>query len=126
MGSGEAFVIAGDLNADPSDGDGVPGTMQQLLSHPRVRSLPRPGSVGAQEAARLDGGPNLGHRGDPRTDTGSFGAQVGNLRIDYVLPSRGFRVAGAGVFWPVRSDPDAALLEASDHRLVWIDIRREQ
>jgi endonuclease/exonuclease/phosphatase family metal-dependent hydrolase len=124
LAAGEAFVIAGDLNADPQDGDGVPGAMQRLLSHPRVRSLPRPGSAGAVEAARLAGGVNLGHRADPRTDTGSFGAQAGNLRVDYVLPARVFKVVGAAVFWPVQADPAAALLDASDHRLVWTDIRR--
>jgi endonuclease/exonuclease/phosphatase family metal-dependent hydrolase len=123
LAAGSAFVIAGDLNADPVDGDGVPGTMQQLLSHPAVRSVPRPGSAGAVEAAREDAGINLRHLADPRTDTGSFGPQVGNLRIDYVLPAKRFRVIGAGVFWPVRAHPDAALLGASDHRLVWLDIR---
>ncbi|WP_253289795.1 endonuclease/exonuclease/phosphatase family protein [Verrucosispora sioxanthis] len=33
---GAAFVIAGDLNSDPYDGDSLPGAALQLLDHPRV------------------------------------------------------------------------------------------
>ena len=35
---------------------------------------------------------NAAHRGDPAHDTGKFGGTAGNLRIDYVLPSRGFAI----------------------------------
>jgi hypothetical protein len=28
---------------------------------------------------------------------------------------------GNGVFWPASHDPDAAIAEASDHHLVWVD-----
>jgi len=35
---GGAFVLLGDLNADPADGDTIPGAIQQLLAHPRVAS----------------------------------------------------------------------------------------
>jgi hypothetical protein len=28
----------------------------------------------------------------------------------------------SGVFWPPSGDPASALLDASDHRLVWVDI----
>ena len=47
---------------------------------------------------------------------------AGNLRVDYVLPSAGLKVTGAGVFWPVEGEPGAALIDASDHRLVWVDV----
>ncbi|NIS02399.1 MAG: endonuclease/exonuclease/phosphatase family protein, partial [Gemmatimonadetes bacterium] len=30
------FVIAGDQNSDPNDGDSIPGAVNQLLDHPRV------------------------------------------------------------------------------------------
>ncbi|MFX8219114.1 hypothetical protein ABTL11_20135, partial [Acinetobacter baumannii] len=33
---GAAFVILGDLNADPRDGAGEAGAIDQLLRHPRV------------------------------------------------------------------------------------------
>jgi hypothetical protein len=40
------FVIAGDLNCDPFDGQGVPGTMNQLLQNPRVDASFTPTSEG--------------------------------------------------------------------------------
>ncbi|RUL93016.1 endonuclease/exonuclease/phosphatase family protein [Verrucosispora sp. FIM060022] len=132
---GAAFVIAGDLNADPYDGDSVPGAAQQLLDHPRVDDRVVPASAGGPAAAQRQGGANLDHRGDPRFDTGDFAdTSPGNLRVDYLLPSRGLPVRAAGVFWPVPGDPLFRLVgdyspalpggfPTSDHRLVWLDLR---
>lgn len=125
---GSSFVILGDQNSDPVDGDSVPGAIQQLLEHPRIVD-PLPASDGAVEAAALQGGANATHGGDPRYDTADFADTApGNLRADYVLPSRQLRPVGAGVFWPVRSDPLSRLtgefpFPTSDHRLVWVDVR---
>lgn len=118
------FVILGDLNADPEDGDGHREEIRALLAHPRVLQLPAPRSEGASAAALADGGANRGHRGDPANDTGNFGPRTGNLRVDYVLPSRGLRALGSGVFWPAPDHPDAALAAASDHHPVWVDLAR--
>ena len=116
-------MIAGDLNADPMDGDSVPGAARQLTEHPLVNASVTPASEGGAAAAATQGGANAGQRGDPRFDTADFGDEVaGNLRVDYVLPSVGLKVAGAGVFWPVEGEPGAALIDASDHRLVWVDV----
>lgn len=123
------FVIAGDLNADPDDGASSGGAMRRLLSHPRVQGNPAPRSAGAAEQARLQGGVNLAHRGDPAEDTADFGeAGAGNLRVDYVLPSRELPIVGSGVFWPRTSEPLFKLVgthpfPVSDHRLVWLDLR---
>ena len=120
---GERFVVVGDQNSDPFDGDSRPGAAQQILTARRVID-PQPGSDGGVEAARLQGGPNLTHRGDPRLDTADFSEPVpGNLRVDYVLPSRPLQVRGSGVFWPVAADALARLNDASDHHLVWVDLR---
>src|SRR5690606_32022386 len=35
---GELFVIAGDQNSDPHDGDSVEGSIEALLNHPRVNT----------------------------------------------------------------------------------------
>ncbi|MFI6815220.1 endonuclease/exonuclease/phosphatase family protein [Nonomuraea sp. NPDC050328] len=123
------FVIAGDQNADPFDGDSYAGAIQQLLNHPKIDSSTAPASAGAAEAAALQGGANASHRGDPAQDTADFNDNApGNLRADYVLPSKRLRVSGSGVFWPVRSDPLSRLtgvfpFPSSDHRLVWLDLR---
>jgi hypothetical protein len=135
LAKGASFVIAGDQNADPADGDSVDSAIDQLLRHPRVRD-PRPTSAGGAEAVD-QGGANLGHAGDPALDTADFAdGAPGNLRVDYVLPSKGTKVVGSGIFWPVDADPLYRLtgdydpsrwpftgVPTSDHRQVWVDLR---
>ncbi len=125
---GSRFVIAGDQNSDPLDGDSVPGSAQQLLDNPAVNTRVTPDSDGAVEAAHRDGGINLQHRSDPAFDTADFSEPPGNIRADYVLPDRSTKIRDAGVFWPDSADPLFRLVgtypfPASDHRLVWIDAR---
>lgn len=125
----EPFVILGDLNADPNDGDSLPGAISGLLQYePGIQPI-APTSAGAVEAAERDGGANLTHQTDPATDTADWNDTPprgsGNLRVDYVLPSVRLDVLGSGVFWPKSGDPLAYLLDASDHRLVWVDLNAE-
>ncbi|CAM3839525.1 endonuclease/exonuclease/phosphatase family protein [Isoptericola cucumis] len=123
----ESFVVLGDQNADPHDGDSVDVAIDQLLDHPRITD-PRPTSAGAVEAAALQGGTNATHTGDPALDTADFADTApGNLRADYVLPSKSLRVRDTGVFWPTQADPLSRLtgvypFPSSDHRLVWTDV----
>jgi 3-phytase len=128
---GAPFVILGDMNADPNDGASVPGAIQQLLDHPRVNSSFVPGSEGALEAARTQGGKNTTHKTPPQYDTADFSDGengAGNLRCDYVLPSKDVIVKSGGVFWPPTSDTLSRLVQVqptvatSDHRLVWLDV----
>ncbi len=116
------FVIAGDLNADPTDGDGVPGTMRQLLEHPRVLKYITPSSEGAATSAKTVGQANLNHKGNAAEDTGDFGPKVGNMRLDYVLPSAGMEVKSSGVFWLKPGDAGYQWMDASDHHMVWVDV----
>ncbi|MEU5881028.1 endonuclease/exonuclease/phosphatase family protein [Spirillospora sp. NPDC047279] len=130
LAGGASFVIAGDQNADPLDGDSVNGAINQLLQNSRVNASVVPGSAGAPEAAALQGGANATHKGDPAYDTADFADNApGNLRVDYVLPSRSLRPVRGGVFWPVAADPLSRLtgtfpFPSSDHRLVWLDLRK--
>ena len=119
---GARFVFAGDLNSDPADGDGIPGSIVELLENPKVLRMTTPQSEGAAEAALAAGGANLRHRGSPRHDTGDFGPKVGNLRLDYVLPSYGWQVIAKGVFWPKAGETGHDWLDATDHRMVWVDL----
>jgi hypothetical protein len=135
---GEFFVIAGDENSDPLDGDSIPGAAQQLLDHPLVNARVMPQSEGAAEASILQGGANLTHRSDPHFDTADFADTApGNLHADYVLPRKNLRIVGSGVFWPVQADPLFRLtgvfdfaqwgavggFPTSDHRSVWVDVK---
>jgi Endonuclease/Exonuclease/phosphatase family len=127
---GAKFVIAGDQNSDPLDGDSVPGAIQQLLDHPRVNDRATPASEGAEEASALQGGANTTHRSDPKFDTADFADTPGpgNLRADYVLPSKRLRIVDSAVFWPRQGEPRSELtgvfpFPSSDHRLVWVDVR---
>src|SRR3546814_1605343 len=55
------FVIAGDLNNDPTDGDGRHEAIVELLEHPRVLRHATPRSEGAVEAAAAYVA-DIGHR----------------------------------------------------------------
>ncbi|MEM1265880.1 MAG: endonuclease/exonuclease/phosphatase family protein [Pseudomonadota bacterium] len=120
---GTPVIVLGDLNADPIDGDGRHEAIEALLTHREVQD-PQPESAGALAAAAADGGRNARHLGDPAHDTADWNDDrgPGNLRADYVLPSAAFTVTGAGVFWPAPDQSGAELLDASDHRLVWVDL----
>jgi hypothetical protein len=123
LAANELFVIAGDQNSDPNDGDSIPGAIQQLLDSPKVNTKVTPSSLGGPEQAVLQGGANLTHLSDPAFDTADFSDLAsGNLRADYVLPRKNMKIADAGVFWPLSTDPLFSLVSSSDHRLVWIDV----
>lgn len=96
-----AFVILGDLNADPDEGESRENPIRMLLSSPRVRQgfVPRADVA----VAGLDA-----------DDTASFG-----LRVDYVLPSVELEVRAGGVW---RHAPTGGDSFPSDHYPVWLDV----
>jgi Endonuclease/Exonuclease/phosphatase family len=125
---GSLFVIAGDQNSDPLDGDSIPGSIQQLLEHPLVNTKVTPSSPGAVQQSALQGGANLTHESDPAFDTADFADTApGNLRADYVLPRKNLQILDSAVFWPLNTDPLFPLVggfpfPSSDHRLVRVDV----
>lgn len=131
---GSSFVIMGDQNADPEDGDSADDAILQLLDSPLINTSATPTSAGGPQQAALQGGANTAHEGDPIFDTADFADTTpGNLRADYVLPSTDLRIADAKVFWPEDSDPLFRLVgtftpslpggfPSSDHRAVWVDL----
>ncbi len=118
------FVILGDLNADPDEGDALADPVGTwLLNHPWVNETIIPSS---DVPVRTRRGPL-----DP-DDTAMFG-----LRVDYVLPYDRLNVVGGGVLRghadlprPRRDAPEPPLAPddptwtdfPSDHFPVWIDI----
>ena len=135
IAAGSRFVIMGDQNADPNDGDSYDNAILQLLQNPNLNTNSVPSSLGGQEQSNLDQGKNWMHRSNPNFDTADFGDtgfNPGNLRTDYVLPSSDLQIADSKVFWPVTTDPlfrlvgdrqSAATTPASDHSLVWVDVK---
>ncbi|MBI82012.1 MAG: endonuclease [Planctomycetaceae bacterium] len=123
LAAGSHFVVLGDLNADPQDGASRNRAVCQLTEHPAFNHKLTPRSEGAAQQAVLQGGVNHKHRGDAASDTCDFSEQgPGNLRVDYVLPSNNLSPRQAGVYWPRTNEPGFHLIDASDHRLVWVDI----
>jgi len=131
----QRFIILGDLNADPKDGDslvvGGVRAVDQLRNHPRVNAAFNPSSPGGTQQSQLQGGVNASHQGDPAFDTSDFfdgSGGAGNLRVDHILPSKvGLNPVAGGVFWPLTTSPEYSALftsgstQATDHRLVWTD-----
>ncbi|MEO1094033.1 MAG: phytase [Cyanobacteria bacterium J06638_28] len=133
LAAGEKFVIMGDQNADPFDGDSTDSAILQILDNPLVNTTVTPSSAGGPDAAVRQGGANNDHIGDPAFDTADFGFNFsdptndnppGNLRVDYVLPSINLDITEAQVFWQESTDPLFPLAEfpTSDHRLVYVDV----
>ncbi|HYI23218.1 MAG TPA: endonuclease/exonuclease/phosphatase family protein [Candidatus Limnocylindrales bacterium] len=134
---GERFVIAGDQNSDPLDGDSIPGSIQQLIDHPLVNTKATPASDGGPYWAEAQDALNDVHESDPLFDTADFCdtpvappcSGPGNLRADYVLPRKNLQILGSGVFWPDGDDPLLYLtgtgfpVPSSDHRAVWVDVK---
>ena len=102
-----AFVILGDQNADPDEGNAYNDPIGTwLLKHPRINGafVPRADAQGKAAYPRLDA-----------DDTASWG-----LRADYVLPSASLHVLDGGILRP--TDADTSGIAVSDHFPVWIDV----
>ncbi|MBE9200382.1 MULTISPECIES: phytase [unclassified Nodularia (in: cyanobacteria)] len=129
LNPGSRFVIMGDQNADPVDGDSFDRAILQLLQNPAINTNSIPSSVGAIQQSDLQGGANLNHGGNSAFDTADFAdGNPGNLRADYVLPSADLQIVNSEVFWPLNTDPNFSLVgtfpfPSSDHRLVWVDVQ---
>lgn len=113
--TGRRFVILGDLNASEHSRETLPGTMQQLLKHAKVDAGFTPKSEGGA----------LNAPGDKNAAEHTAGWKS---RADYILPSKaGWKVAGGGVFWPLKHEPEYRLIASrkasSDHRMVYLDLQ---
>ncbi|OYD88966.1 phytase [Nostoc sp. 'Peltigera membranacea cyanobiont' 213] len=127
--AGSDFVIMGDQNADPLDGDSYDNAIRQLVQNPNINTNVIPTSLGGPQQADLQGGANTNQKGNPSFDTADFADTTpGNLRTDYVLPSADLQIANSGVFWPLNTDSTFSPVgtfpfPSSDHRLVFADVQ---
>ncbi|CAG5004149.1 hypothetical protein DYBT9275_03308 [Dyadobacter sp. CECT 9275] len=108
------FVILGDQNASPDEGNAISSGIRSLLADSKINAENSPASTGgAQHSANNVFAKNH--------------TAFWRMRADYVLPSRwGFKVRESGVFWPAKGEPMAELVEkreaSSDHRMVWVKV----
>ncbi len=100
------FVVVGDQNADPDEGDSYERPIRMLLDHARVQGDVVPTASAAGRAAYPDLDPD---------DTAEWG-----LRVDYVLPSTGLAVKGSGIWRPTGADTSGVAV--SDHFPLWVDL----
>ncbi len=99
----EHFAYVGTLNLDPLRGEGRREALHALLSLPALQD-PTPESAFGRATADWE---------DPTP---------GDLRVDYILPAAELEVIGSAVIWPEDGPLAEAVVQASDHRLVWVDI----
>ena len=132
-----SFVIAGDQNSDPLDGDSIPGSIQQLLDHPLVNTKITPSSAGGPYWAD---GPGRAQRHPPERSRVRHGRLLRHPGLPAVQRTRqpagglrpaapGPRIVDAGVFWPDGGRSRCSYLTgtgfpvpSSDHRAVWVDV----
>ena len=86
----DRFILLGDANLDPAKGEGLRAAIQTLLDHPALQD-----PLAGQPTVTFDG--------------------LGDMRVDYLLPSTDWRIVAAGV----ARDP-----AASRHGVVWVDLDR--
>ncbi|RPF83641.1 MAG: DUF839 domain-containing protein [Roseibacillus sp. TMED18] len=114
LARGARFVIVGDQNADPVDGDSSFNPIDNVLSSPFVDTTFTPASMGGADFV-LENAPGSSA---PETKTSSF-----NLRTDYVLPSVvGLEIEDGATFWPPADDLRADQVTDTDHRLIYLDL----
>jgi len=107
------FVVLGQPNLDPDDGEGRPQALRALLAHPNLQDPAARGTSNRADAGQI---------GDAAMDTALY-TGIGGLRVEQVVPSNDLIVMQAGVLWPPDSDPFAVTLAAaSRHHPVWVDM----
>ncbi len=97
----DRFVIAGDANLDPHNGEGHKAAINDLLADPLIQDPVPLDPAGSAATVQWKG--------------------VGKMRVDYVLPSSDWHVHNAGIYWP-ETEARASAEAASRHRLVWVDL----
>ncbi|MCH2189858.1 MAG: endonuclease/exonuclease/phosphatase family protein [Gammaproteobacteria bacterium] len=112
---GSRFVVLGDLNSSPTEGESIKTGIKGLLDHALIDSSCEPKSTAGKNAR-------------PENQYAEYHTAAWGLRVDYALPSReGLTVVNCGLYWPTKSSPEYSLIadrkSSSDHRLVWVDVR---
>jgi hypothetical protein len=121
---GAKFFVVGDLNADPDEGDSLPGAIQRIIEHPLLAvSYPAGAGTKGQNGEYNSYLSGCGH--DDGTMVGDP-ADRWQMQLDYVLPSATIGLAKSSIlFWPdhvsERDDFDLSC-RASDHKFLMVEV----
>ena len=121
LAADEKFLILGDLNASPTGDTLWTGkrSIDQLLGHPLV--------IDCADLLRSDGALNNRPVGPPKyVENWTTGRGKWGMRIDHIIPSVNLEPLRGGVHWPDAASDSvgaARVQKASDHRLIWMDIK---
>lgn len=107
------FVIMGDMNASPVEGDATDDPIGLMFNSPFIMDI-NPESQGGVD-------------NDPKNENAPRHTADWKMRADYVLPGvYGNKVEQTAVYWPGIADVHHRLVgpgvKSSDHRLVWVDL----
>ncbi len=102
----DRFILMGNANLDPNDGDGERAAISALLADKRLQDAKPVSESGDHVTANWE--------------------KYGSMRVSYVLPSTDWSIAQAGVVWPNDGPLRAAAEQASRHRMVWVDVTPPQ
>lgn len=129
LGLNKAFVIMGDLNLDPNNGDGYRDAINDLLLNARMNGN---ASVGSDVPTSSAGAKAFPLRTQPECTT----SDVTGTRSSYVTPSSILEVNESTVYWPLEGEDGSNLIEddrigdsksghnsSSDHRMVTSEIK---
>ncbi len=107
------FVILGQSNLDPIDGEGRPEAIRALLASAELQDS-QPRGIASTSSPR--------QKGDPTLDTASYD-KIGGLRVEVILPSKDLTIVASGVLRPAGTDALVPkLATASRHWPVWVDL----
>lgn len=112
---GSAFVILGDMNADPDEGSSYKNPIALLLTHPLIDRTGQESDL--HDAQTWIPKSDIVVKGLDADDTSHFG-----LRVDYVLPWKGIEIINSGI-WRHLPTGSHGTKFPSDHYPVWIDMR---
>lgn len=122
------FLIVGQLNADPLNGNSDKFVINQLLSHPKINVNATLGNATPRSNGAAEEYPQRFYPDQLTT--------VNGLRVDYIMPSNTLKIDSSGVYWPAIGEKGYLLVNdervgklgigkdvSSDHRLVWMGLK---
>jgi len=114
LAQNSSFVLVGDMNSSPDEGDAYREAISGLVHHELVNSDMTPSSNGGKEHS-------------PDNPFAKYHTAAWRMRADYVLPSKhGIKPKSSGVFWPAQGEALYQLVadrgSSSDHRLVCLGV----